>query len=84
MEGGGGSAMILRILLNRMSLKRTFLVFSAIDAVVLLISCLLLKERPKVPRPQTHLVPKINWVDSRLFKDPVFWSLIMSLVMTVL
>ncbi|KAF9513838.1 hypothetical protein BS47DRAFT_1343848 [Hydnum rufescens UP504] len=52
-----------------MSLRRTFLVFSAIDAVA--------------PRPQTHLVPKINWVDSRLFKDPVFWSLTMSLVMTV-
>jgi len=75
--------MILRILLNRMSLRRTFLVFSAIDAVVLLIAFLLLKERPKVPRPQACLAPKINWVDSRLFKDAVFWSLIMSLVMAV-
>ena len=84
MQGAGCSAIILRLMLSKMSLRNTFLVFSGVQVVLLSIAYLLVEGRPKAARSRAGLPGKIIWIDSKLFKDPVFWSLTLSLVVSVL
>lgn len=70
-------------MLSRLGLHKTLLVYSLVNGTVLFIAFLLLKERK--PRSRLSLPPPdIHWVDSKLFRNGVFWSMALSLAVTVL
>lgn len=78
--GGSFGSLIVREMLSSLGIKKTFAIYSAIDAVFLVISIAMLKERRR-PEARKH---KIVWFDKAFFRDPVFWSLGMCSLFTVL
>jgi hypothetical protein len=70
-------------MLNRLGLRKTLLAYSFVNGTVLAVAFLLLKERK--PRSRLSVPPPgIHWVDSKLFRNGVFWSMTLSLAVTVL
>ncbi|KAF8315009.1 MFS general substrate transporter [Clavulina sp. PMI_390] len=78
--GGGTTAILLRIMLSRLGLRKTFLVYSFINCTVLFFAYFLLKDRP---RRHSKPVTDIHWIDTSLFGSPVFWSMVFCLGVTV-
>lgn len=78
--GGAVGALMLRAMLTSLGLKKTMIVFACIDAAMLTIATLLIKER-KTPLRQEK---KIVWLDRSFLVDPVFWSLGISLFLCVM
>lgn len=73
------ASLIMYKLLATLGYRKTFAIYSAIDAVVFAVALMLVKERrPACKRPE------IVWVDRSFFQDPVFWSLGMCFLFTVL
>lgn len=76
--GGAVASLIMYKLLATLGYRKTFAIYSAIDAVVFAVALMLVKERrPACKRPE------IVWVDRSFFQDPVFWSLGMCFLFTV-
>lgn len=70
-------------MLSRVGLKKTFLIWSFVNGFVLFLAFLMVKERPR--KSQKHLPPRdIKWLDTAMFKNPVFWSVCVSVGVTVL
>lgn len=78
-SGGSFGSLIIREMLTSLGLKKTFAIYSAIDAFFLVIAIAMLKERR---RPEAR--KQIIWFDKTNFRDPVFWSLGACFFFTVL
>lgn len=76
--GGAVASLIMYKMLASLGLKKTFAIYSVIDVVCFVGSLFLIKER-RAPTSR----PKIIWIDSTFFKDPVFWSLGLCFLSTV-
>ncbi|KAI0920640.1 hypothetical protein AcW1_002325 [Taiwanofungus camphoratus] len=68
--GGAISSLVMYRMLSSLGLKKTFAIYSAMDAVCFIVGLLIIKER----RP-TSKRPRIIWFDRTFLRDPVFWSL---------
>ncbi|KAL4254712.1 MFS transporter superfamily protein [Abortiporus biennis] len=68
--GGALGSLILRGMLTALGLRKTLGIYACMDAVLLTIALLLIKERR---RPEMN--QKIIWFDKAFLTDPVFWSL---------
>ena len=77
--GGAIGSLILGAMLSALGLRRTMAIYGSIDAVLLSIALLLIKER-RVPSESR----KIIWFDYTLLKDPVFWSLGSCILLSIL
>lgn len=62
-----------------LGLKKTFAIYAAMDAACFIVALILIKERRPPAKRQ-----EIIWIDSTFFKDPVFWSLGLCILFTVL
>ena len=80
--GGAIGSLILRAMLSALGLRRTMAIYGSIDAVLLSIALLLIKER-RVPSVHSEN-RKIIWFDYTLLKDPVFWSLGSCILLSIL
>ncbi|KAL6302561.1 major facilitator superfamily domain-containing protein [Sparassis latifolia] len=69
--GGAVASMLMYGMLESLGLRRTFAIYSAIDAVSMTAAFFMIQERR---RPQSKR-PDIIWFDRTFFMDPVFWSL---------
>ena len=74
--GGAIGSLILGAMLSALGLRRTMAIYGSIDAVLLSIALLLIKERRESR--------KIIWFDYTLLKDPVFWSLGSCILLSIL
>ncbi|KAH9931609.1 MFS general substrate transporter, partial [Epithele typhae] len=68
--GGGVSSLVFRALLTKLGLRNAFLIYTAIDGVLLLAAYFMISEH----RNKSQRKP-IIWFDRSFFIDPVFWSL---------
>ncbi|PIL25838.1 MFS general substrate transporter [Ganoderma sinense ZZ0214-1] len=68
--GGGISTLMFRAMLTSLGLKKSFLIYTAIDGVLLLAAWFMIAERRKPSQRKS-----IIWFDKSFFTDPVFWSL---------
>lgn len=66
--GAAATSTILRVMLSHFSLRKTMLIKTGVDAAVLGLSYLLIKERRK---PSTTII----WYDKKYLADPTFWSI---------
>lgn len=67
--GGGINSLLVRLLLTRIGLRDTLLTYFGINVLLLALAFPMLKSRGPARR-----VAKIEWVDTAMFKEPVFWS----------
>ena len=70
-------------MLTQLGFHKTLLIYSFINGAVLSFAFLLVKER----KPRSRLSvppPDIHWIDSKLFRNGVFWSMTLSIAVTVL
>lgn len=77
--GGAIATLIMYKTFASLGLKKTYAIYTGIDAASFLVALLLVKER-RLPSQRK----KIIWFDSRFFGDPVFWSLGLCILCTVL
>jgi predicted MFS family arabinose efflux permease len=59
---------VIRVMLSRFGLRKTMLIKTGVDAIVLGAAYLLIRERRK---PSTTIV----WYDKKFLTDPTFWSI---------
>ena len=71
-SGAAVTATIIRVMLSRFGLRKTMLIKTGVDAVVLGTAYLLIRERRK---PSTAII----WYDKRFLTDPIFWSVTLCL-----
>jgi hypothetical protein len=69
--GGAAASGMIRVLLSRVGLRKAMLIKAGIDAAVLGLSFLLIKER-HLPNRSARFV----WYDKKFLTDPEFWSLV--------
>lgn len=77
--GGALATLIMYKMFAALGLKKTFAIYSVMDAACFIVALVLIKER----RPSSSR-KKIIWIDITFFKDPVFWSLGLCILCTVL
>ncbi|KAM5533520.1 hypothetical protein V8D89_012857, partial [Ganoderma adspersum] len=68
--GGAISTLVFRVMLTSLGLRRSFLIYTAIDGVLLFAAWFMIAERRK-PTQRKEII----WFDKSFFADPVFWSL---------
>ncbi|KAM5533514.1 hypothetical protein V8D89_012851 [Ganoderma adspersum] len=68
--GGAISTLLFRVLLTSQGLRKSFLIYTAIDGVLLFAAWHMIAERRK-PSQRKPII----WFDKTFFTDPVFWSL---------
>ena len=84
-EGGGTSAIIFRVMLSKFGLHKSLLIYSGINAGLLLVAFFLIKDRPNIKASTlAKRREPIVWVDTSLFKSPIFWSMSLCLAITIL
>lgn len=66
--GGAVTSAIIRVMLSHFGLRKTMLIKTGVDAIVLGAAYLLIKERRK---PSTTII----WYDKKFLTDPTFWSI---------
>ncbi|KZT03256.1 MFS general substrate transporter [Laetiporus sulphureus 93-53] len=76
--GGAIATLMMYKMLATLGYKKTFAIYSGIDAACFILALILIKERRA---PSTR--KKIIWFDLAFFKDPVFWSLGWGFLFTV-
>ncbi|GBE86939.1 Aspyridones efflux protein [Sparassis crispa] len=69
--GGAVASLILYAMLQPLGMRKTFAIYSVIDAVFLTMAFFMIKERRRPQAQRQHIV----WFDRTFFTDPVFWSL---------
>ena len=67
-SGAAVTSAIIRVMLSNFGLRKTMLIKTGVDAIVLGASYLLIKERRK---PSTRII----WYDKKFLTDPTFWSI---------
>ncbi|QRV94460.1 major facilitator superfamily transporter [Ceratobasidium sp. AG-Ba] len=80
--GGGTAALILRAMLTKLSFRHTLLVYAGIHCVLMSIAICLVKEGPGGAAARAAR-RRVGLVDKRLVKDPIFWSVALSLGMCI-
>ena len=78
-SGGALATLIMYKMFSTLGLKKTFAIYSVMDAACFVVALVLIKER-RAPSSRK----KIIWLDITFFKDPVFWSLGLCILWTVL
>jgi len=66
---------IIRVMLSRFGLRKTMLVKTGVDAIILGAAYLLIKERRK---PSAT----ITWYDKKFLTSPTFWSITMCMCLS--
>ncbi len=61
---------MFRVMLTSLGLQKSFLIYTAIDGVLLFAAWFMIAERRK-PSQRKQII----WIDKSFFTDPVFWSL---------
>ncbi|KAH9924237.1 MFS general substrate transporter [Amylocystis lapponica] len=69
--GGAAATLMLYGMLYNLGVRKTFAIYSALDAVLLAAAYFMIEER----RRPGFKRPPIVWIDRDLLKDGVFWSL---------
>lgn len=69
-------------MLSSLGLRKTMVIFAGIDAIMLSIAFVLVKERKVLSEEKEGR--KIVWIDRSFLVDPVFWSLGISLLLCVM
>ncbi|CAL1698359.1 unnamed protein product [Somion occarium] len=80
--GGAIGSLILRAMLSALGLRRAMAIYACIDATMLSIAFLLIKER-HLPSLPGSVSKKIVWFDRTFLVDPVFWSLGICLLLCI-
>lgn len=83
--GGGTMALVFRVMLSNLTFRNALLIYSFINAALLVVAFLLVKDRPN--RKASVLARQradIHWIDTSLFQSPIFWSMALSLGVSVL
>ncbi|KAG8688195.1 hypothetical protein FRC09_013055 [Ceratobasidium sp. 395] len=71
--GGAIPSLIIQEMLTRMGFHKTMLIYSFVQGVVMLAGFLLIKTRMPASRSEVTK-PRIQWIETRHFRDPVFWA----------
>ena len=73
--GAAVTSVIIRAMLSHFGLRKTMLIKTGMDAFVLGVAYLLIKERRK---PSTTII----WYDKKFLTDPTFWSITVCLCLS--
>ncbi|KAJ1305224.1 hypothetical protein OPQ81_000253 [Rhizoctonia solani] len=80
--GGAIPSLVVQAMLERLGFHKTLLIYSFVQGVTMLAGFSLITTR--VPGSQAqNRHRRIVWVDKQYFKDPIFWSFAMSLMITM-
>ena len=73
------SSLVFRAMLSSLGLRKSFVIYTAIDGVLLFAAYFMISER-RLPSQRKPIV----WFDKSFFTDSAFWSLVGCFFFTVL